>query len=78
MLMNLSSTANMVMKQLLAIEAINYLEGNVNEYRPAVGKEPAIDSEIRRFVDEVVGTDEHALQLLRRIVEERALLYRRS
>jgi len=44
-------------------------EGNTNYYRPAVGEDQALEEEIRRFLDHVVGPEPENRELLKRILD---------
>ena len=46
--------------------------GNTNHYVPTIDPESALEKEIQRFLDEVVGMEPKALQLLERLVRARA------
>lgn len=46
-------------------------EGNTNYYRPAASRNMALEEEIHRFLDEVVGSDPENLALLRRVLRVR-------
>lgn len=46
--------------------------GNRNEYAPSVAEEAAVQSETRRFLDEVVGSEAKHLELVLQEVRERA------
>lgn len=46
-------------------------EGNTNYYKPAVHEGQALEEEIRRFLDHVVGSEPENRELLKRILSER-------
>ena len=45
-------------------------EGNTNYYKPAVHEGQALEEEIRRFLDHVVGPEPQGRELLNRILSE--------
>jgi len=45
-------------------------QGNTNYYSPAAPKNAAMDSEIRRFLEEIVGDDPENRQLLHEIIRD--------
>ncbi len=47
-------------------------EGNTNYYTPAVLQDRAVRGEIRRFLNEVVGSEPRHLELLRKELERKA------
>lgn len=47
-------------------------EGNTNYYTPAVPQEQAVKREIRRFLDEVTGSEPEHLQLLQHALDRKA------
>lgn len=46
-------------------------KGNTNFYRPVVSRNKAVEEEIFRFLDEVIGSDPENLALLRRALRGR-------
>ena len=46
-------------------------EGNTNYYTPAVPQDRAVRGEIRRFLNEVVGSEPKHLELLRKELERK-------
>jgi BlaI family penicillinase repressor len=45
-------------------------QGNTNHYTPSVAEEEAIQEKIRQFLDDVIGSDPHNRELLKKALAE--------